>query len=58
MERELMDEIVTSRINNNLSETRRLLAGLTRCEIHELLTYMANDLNYDINDVLLVTKFL
>ena len=58
MKRELMDEIVTSRANNNLSEVRRMLRELTREEIHELLVYMANDLNYSTDDILNVTMFL
>ena len=58
MEKKLMDEIVTNRINENLSEVRRMLRELTREEIHELLCYMANDLDYNIGDILTVTKFL
>ena len=58
MDREIIDDIVTSKINGNLSDVRRMLADLTREEIHEFLTYMANDLNYSIDDILNITKFL
>lgn len=58
MERERMDEIIDNRKNGNLSEVRKLLAELTREEIHHFLVYMANDLNYNIDDILSITKFL
>jgi len=58
MERETMDEIVTSRIRGDRANVSKMLAELSHEEIHDLLCYMVHDLNYSTIDILNVTEFL